>query len=213
MTIERVQCPHTIQGASAPFSLSFLDLAPLAKGGIVLHLIRKLVRTSAPAMSIEDWAARNADMCQADEIIAASIAASLAKDINDWKATGCFEPEYENRRSWFSSHTLPRLANSSKDLRVEFETRIYRIHPEKLARVARLKGTRVNGIEVSSAAAGVIYDAWQKVTKRVQAAEEAAAKAKADMAKQEAAWNLAEKLLGMKRNEHGALVPVQTVEG
>lgn len=56
-----------------------------------------------------------------------------------------------------------------------------------------------------------VLAAYLKMQAKVQAAEQAAAEAKARMEQNEFLWNVAEDMLGLKRNEYGALVPKVSV--
>jgi hypothetical protein len=68
----------------------------------------------------------------------------------------------------------------------------------------------VDGVLVNASAKREILNGYERIQRRVKAAKAVADRAQEDMKKNEAAWNLAEKLLGMKRNEFGALVPITT---
>lgn len=70
----------------------------------------------------------------------------------------------------------------------------------------------VNDMKMDRRSEDIIVFAYHKIKTQVIAAEKAAQEAKAAMERNEQAWNLAEKILGMKRNEFGALVPIQTAE-
>lgn len=69
----------------------------------------------------------------------------------------------------------------------------------------------VNGQALDPAVGLQIALAYKNIHQSIIAAERTAAEAKAAMEANEAKWNLAEKLLGMRRNADGALVPVEKV--
>lgn len=57
-----------------------------------------------------------------------------------------------------------------------------------------------------------IKEAYQSIAEKEKAIKVAQEKALKEMQENEAKWNIAEQLLGMKRDESGALVPVVKVE-
>lgn len=165
------------------------------------------------ALSVEDWSKRVSNRfggpACADEIIAAAIAQSIAKNFDDWIEKGCFK----KRKSSYRNDVVGEIAtlmNEKKGVTVRFGQRIWSY--DEWRSKPRLKGTTVNGIEISPDDALLIWNAYHKMKARVQAVKDAEQKALSSMKKNEAAWDLVEKLLGLKRNEHGALVPVNPVE-
>lgn len=185
---------------------------------------------------IERWSLRNADRCSPDEIIAAAIIESLAKDFEDWTVTGALgadefrvEPqrvcatqqEAEKKSklrhgrtyySWHSHKNYLIIKNQKKDITFTHGWRRLAEDGDDVAPWHYICDTEVNGVQFDTACAEKVAREYRRLAARVQAAKEVAAKAKRNMERNEAAWNLAESLLGMKRNEFGALVPIKTVE-
>lgn len=167
---------------------------------------------------VERWSLRNAKTCSADEIIAASIIQSFAKSFEDWsfkakpqpvgyRCANCTEIEKERREFVAQyAHGNVRLnrvfVNKSKDIIFAYWLQ------DNKTRTAFY----VNGLSFPTELGQLIVAEFEKLDMAHQKAVAAAAKAKADMERNEKAWNLAERLLGMRRNEFGALVPIQTAE-
>lgn len=175
----------------------------------MLHLISSIFSSRMPTP--EQWAQRNAGITTPDRIIAAAIAQSIARDHTAWQATGNFEHASRD----YQYDDTAKLHNSAKKVTVIFGQRQWRSgedYHRKYNTKPRLKGTTVDGMEISPDDALIIWVAWEKIGRRLKAIAEAEAKALANMRRNEQAWDMVEKLLDMKRNEHGALVPVQTVE-
>lgn len=154
---------------------------------------------------VERWCLRNANKATPDGIIAAAIIESIAKHFDDWAYRAV--DYYAHDKNWVDdckkfgiSECLvnKRLVNEIKDLSVHWHS----------------NGTfyYVNGTPLNWDEGRLIVQQFTKLQEKHNAVKAAAAKAIADQKRNEAAWNLAEKLLGMKRNEHGALVPIKTVE-
>lgn len=153
----------------------------------------------------EEWARYNANKCSADDIIAAAVVQSFAKHFEDWKSSG----RWINSWTYDDYRTCPRLVNEKAGIEVRQD-----VGEDRQGYDASYfdKGLYVNGVKVSKKQASFIRFNWIKMATQVEATKKAAADAKAEMERNETAWNLAEKLLGMKRNEFGALVPAKTVE-
>lgn len=166
--------------------------------------------------AIERWSACNANKATPDDIIAAAVIQSFAKDFEHW--SGNLSANLPSHRICCNAGSEPDghvLKNSKKNL-----TLISKYHKGKSRDNDGLnpfyyhnKGLLVNEIPLQPDAAKRVLRAYQEVKQRVDRVKAVADKAKEDMERNETAWNLAEKLLGMKRNEFGALVPIKTVEG
>jgi hypothetical protein len=65
---------------------------------------------------------------------------------------------------------------------------------------------------MTEAAFRYIYTNWQNIVVQVRHTEQVAAEAKAAMEANEKKWDLAEGLLGMKRDGFGRLMPIKTVK-
>jgi hypothetical protein len=171
--------------------------------------------------TVEEWSRRNADVATPDDIIAAAIMQSFAKDFKDWKGseylagdakqaykTGQYDVMIPNPSTdQMKTVTLRNSKTGIQIIRGVFHRSMYD-GPDKYW----YGKTFVDGVELDERQAQKLMRAYLAILKQVQATEEAARQAKRVMDRNEAAWNLAEKLLGMKRNEFGALVPVKTAE-
>lgn len=170
-------------------------------------MFSRLFNLSRRLPTVEEWANRNADITTPDMIIAAAIVESFAKDFDAWVATDLKHvrrPYYEYK---------PRLINEAKKLTIEFGIREWHTGDYNERNVDwQSAGTKVNGVKVELKAARLIATAYERLLKQQQRLKDTAAKAKAAMERNEQAWDIVETLLGMKRNEHGALVPVETAE-
>jgi hypothetical protein len=150
-----------------------------------------------------------------DMIIAAAIVDSFAKEFEAWTAKDlCRKSEY-----YKYPDLSPTLTNADKDIKIEFGVRSWRgdadggdSNRSYHCKDWQSEGTKVNGIAIELRAARLIASSYEKLLLRRKALKEQEAASLAAMKRNEAAWNIAEKLLNMKRNEHGALVPVQQVE-
>lgn len=167
------------------------------------------------------WALVTSDKTMPDEIITAAVIQSLAADFPDWKLTNQKDGVYvgKDHTSSFSGkeywiHEIPtygpRLSNANKDIKVDF-------FMQSLGKTGSyyrygLKSCKVNGILISEKCMRMIHDAYIKLKSEHDAVKQKAAQALAEQQRNEAAWDLAERLLGMKRNEFGALVPVVSAE-
>jgi hypothetical protein len=162
--------------------------------------------------TVEDWANHNSKKCTADDLIAGAVVASFAKHYKQWKFEGEFNQRHSNP-SGFQPTKLSFKVPTKKHVEIVFlfkeadlgdaYSTIYRY---------TVIGCEVNGVRVTDAAFKYIYTNWNNLVVQMKHAEEVAAKAKADMEDNEKKWNLAENLLGMKRDGLGRLMPVKTVE-
>ncbi len=150
------------------------------------------------------WAETHAKKTTPDEIIAAAIVESLAKDFKAWHFMGEFYQRYSS-----SKPKMTKLWREGDDpLEIVFLFR-QTISSDGYSTVYKYKviGCEINGVRLNNIAFGLIYDAYQNISVKVRAAEAAAAKALKEQQENETKWNIAENLLGMKRTELGALVP------
>lgn len=182
----------------------------------LVNLVRRAYGDPPLITDLETWARNAAKLTTPDDLIAASVIGSFAKDYDKWVLYGDWfarAPRYVKKLNLCRNREeyTAKLTNRSTKLAVC----IYR---EKTSRdrddiepwIDLPDRCVVGGVVLNERASAHIVSAWKQISAKVKAAEEAAAKAKADMELNEAKWNLAEKLLGMKRNEYGALVPIQT---
>jgi hypothetical protein len=195
-------------------------------------LLARLFKPQSPleAFANSGWSST----CSPDDLIVASLLESLVKEPDlwgEWKASGpCYNnmatPEQlkDKTRKWVDAGMngmgaicLKRSGNEPLELVIGSGGW------EKTAKdrdgcspwLYRPGGTssciELNGVTLSQQASGRFLTTFKKVKADVAAAKELADKALAEMKANEKKWNMAEKMLGMKRNEFGALVPVTTV--
>jgi hypothetical protein len=158
-----------------------------------------------------------------DEIIAAAIMQSFAKDFASWewknvKYGTCMADvkkileggegstyHTSDAREIVENFKLTKLVNSALDISL---TPIMDKSARGNYHYVRITGVTVSGYELTKEIQQRIWTTWKDVSSKVRAAEAAAAAAKKAMEENERKWNLAERLLNMKRNEQGVLVPV-----
>jgi hypothetical protein len=164
------------------------------------------------ATPVEKWATHNAKKASADDLIAAAIIQSFAKDFKHWKFVGQFSQRHDSS-SGFQNTSITRKMPTKKHIEIVFLFRQTN-SSDGYSNIYKYKviGCEVNGVRVSDTAFHAIYVSWNNIVAQVRRTEEVAAEAKASMEANETKWNLAESLLGMKRNGLGVLVPVKTVE-
>jgi hypothetical protein len=168
-----------------------------------------------------------------DQIIVAGVLQSITADFNDWTwATDGYStrngykvpkwPEIEeyydsDDRKYLTSNGKGSMTLTRKRINGRFakEIVVCMEYTVKTSRYDRLVGVTwgqvtVNGVAINPPILGLkIFLEYKKLKAALIKAEKVAADAKKAMEANEAKWNLAESILGMKRNEHGALVPVE----
>ena len=178
--------------------------------------------------SVEEWSQHNATKATADGIIVANIVDSFARHFDDWQVSGLFPLPKDNK--------LPRYAKKRggpyQRSVTFFRERINGKFSQKI--VVTIKVTTqgwalaydysvdsgdffefdsldVNGVSLDPKLGEEIFLKYSRLAEQITKTKEAAEKAKRELEHNERKWNLAESLLGMKRNEFGALVPAQQV--
>lgn len=187
-----------------------------AWGEPMFNVIKSLFKPLPTADLVEVWALRNANRATPDGIVAAAIVQSFAKDFKDWRHEGS-ELEAAWLKSWpMDNKPYARLVNQKKGIAVNVTFLQKKVKDRKFTTLRQEyyvpNTVIVDGVEISYEESQVIISRFLRIQQQVKQAQQAAATAQANMERNEAAWNLAERLLGMKRNEHGALVPIQTAE-
>lgn len=166
---------------------------------------------------VERWAEQNAKLCSPEQLVEAHIINAIAKDFDDWELV------VKTDRSWSN---WPEAVKSVKEKHPNIDIgwcnkllRNRRKHRNvKTVNIlwkdnhGTLSSFYVNGIEFNEVLGSNIVVAFETIKKQRQEAAAVTAKALREQQANEAKWNLAEELLGMVRNEHGALVPAKTVE-
>jgi len=165
-----------------------------------------------------------------DRLIAANIVQSFAKDFDNWSVENWsrrFCPrvgvEYGNIGRMFNRKTGVYLVFAWKhDGKLSIESALEKKRGEWVVLVDESAKGGEYRLDYDLFETGMVLDKQSStliVTERIRiaaahkAAKEAADRALAVMQANEAKWELAEKLLGMKRNAIGALVPVQQEDG
>lgn len=192
--------------------------------------MKKFVRESALGCTITkaitpdpvQWAYNNVDKTTPDQLIAGYIIQNIAKNFDNWKlekrpkeADGHLYTYYPHKEAAkrYAEMNKPYEAWEAK-YGSFINRRLYSSDINILyTKTSSDRNTfTVNGVLISDTDGEMIIIAYNQLADKHKKAVEAAAKAKHDMEINEKKWNLAENLLGMRRNEFGALVPIQTAE-
>ncbi len=158
--------------------------------------------------------------CNPDEIVIAAVLQSFAKHVDDWEMCRrdhnyhrqrTSDPQFiyikvstkvSNKRAiYFTNGDAIYLRNKKKDVTV-------RIKSVPFAGSYKIGEITVNQVPVDVKYYPLICKHWEDSQGKLERLKETARKAKLEMELNEKKWNLAERLLNMKRNEHGALIPI-----
>lgn len=189
----------------------------------MMRLLKQFV-SYTPPNPLEFYGNHRLAKTNPTEIVTAAIIKSIAEYYEDWEATGPWEGQNGYDRDMLNNwryesyeYNTCFLTNEKKGLKIRFGWkpngkvsghRSVRNYWQWLPGGAAL----VNDILLDAKYANMIVDNWLKKHKAELAVKEAADTAARNMQQNENAWNLVEKLLNLKRNEHGALIPVQEIE-
>jgi hypothetical protein len=153
-----------------------------------------------------------------DAMIAAGLMQSFASEFDDWSAEGqfCKEAAICVRIGRQPDSTVI-LSNKKKRVTIKFRAEWKKgrsrdgdhcnpwyYHNQGVTDV------EVNDQHIDFQLGQQMYAAWADLCAKHKAAEEAAAKALAEMKTNEAKWNIAEQILGMKRTKSGRLIAVSS---
>jgi hypothetical protein len=129
-----------------------------------------------------------------DELIAAVVIKSIAENFDAWKFT------VESR----SGINTVKCALENEKFTIKFKYSKYcgSYYPEYT----------INGVPIAEKQIEEIHKAWLKIKTERDRLERIAAQKKKEMEDNERKWNLYEDIMGLKRNEFGALVPKVSVE-
>lgn len=162
--------------------------------------------TRTPA---EKWAMKHSKLCSPDELVAAHIIQSIAKDFDDWSMDEDGQrlwPKYSDfKGKWpnTDSYRVDRmLYNRCKRKNVKSIVIFFDHRSDESHRAFTINDTRFDDVVGRR-----IINAYEELKAKRDEIERAARLALEEQKVLDARWNLAESLLGMKRNEHGALVP------
>lgn len=173
-----------------------------------------------------------ANLSTPDEIIAAGVLESIKKDFADWKLTdtsgrGVVDAipfTYAQKKE--AKHTVVSLDGAktvglilerkriagkfAKHLTVKFTYFFKKGYYDSVVREVQAISLFVNEVRVDPAKVGFdLFKTYYALLNAEREAKRIAAEALANMQANEAKWNLAEGILGMRRNEQGALVPIE----
>ncbi len=148
-----------------------------------------------------------------DRLISAHFIESFVKDFDNWRAG---KDVKEDKKVLIDRHQHEFevfLKNRKTGLRIEWEMkREYDVKSYHHFGVIKHSKTKVKGIPLDPQESERIFLSWIKIKKQHDETKRVAAAALAKMKEEDAKWNLAESLLGLKRNEFGALVPINPVQ-
>ena len=166
--------------------------------------------------------ARISNVCSPQDLIVEACIQSFATSFSDWTYE---EKQTEfNGRKYITSSTLKSdkieigfgpielkrvgVGSSSVGHKRTHTCCVGSLWYQDVKNESIVKTGFVNDVPMSSKNITKIYKAWKELSDKAAEAERVAKLAAKKMEDNERAWNLAEELLGMKRNELGALVPV-----
>ena len=154
-----------------------------------------------------------------DDIIAAHILASFAKNFEDWtvsatrnglaKAFPNLIKLGQHDRAYTEEQFDITFVNTKENISVVVEYDYSKSYYDTYY-ARKVKGGKVNGFSFCPTLLMSIHNKYDALKVQLAEAKRVAAEAKKRMEENEAKWNLAEKLLGMRRNEFGALVPIHS---
>lgn len=159
-----------------------------------------------------------------DQLIEAVVIQSIAKEFEKWSLQDHTWPmkAVPSRSAGYAralnEQKVPRInfINRSKSIQcvIELDWRYqYNDDDERWEYLPNMESFTVNGAKLSGQAGERIMKSYVKIREQLRKAEEEAAAALKRQQDNDKKWNVAEELLGLRRNEHGALVPIDTLEG
>lgn len=166
--------------------------------GLLNNWLRAVRRAFAPLSVISGIeGSRLANLTTPDRLVIEALILSVNKDYDTWK----WRIE-ENSGEYNDYYTRYCLSHADKNIKIQ-----YKIHYDE----DTFQNLTVNSISVDGAED--VIAAYERINNQRRIAQQTADRALEKMKVNEKKWNLAERLLGMKRNEFGALVPAVSVEG
>jgi hypothetical protein len=157
-----------------------------------------------------------------DRMIAGAVIQSFISNTIDWKIdtseannVSAFDSKlFESSHPVWSSNLTSgaiKLVNAKDGITVKFNNWHQHLRSSgKQANRVTGKNCYINGVRISDSDGIAILCNWLTYASKLRAAEEAAAKAKAEMQANEAKWNLVEDLLKMKRTRSGRLIALSS---
>jgi hypothetical protein len=153
-----------------------------------------------------------------DAMIAAGLMQSFASEFDDWRPEGQFRKDTTiccNKGRQPDSFVV--LLNKKKGVIIRFRAAWNKGKSRDGDRSdpwyyhnQGVTAVEVNDQHLNAELGRRMYAAWTDVYSKHEAAKEVAAKARAEMKANEAKWNLAEQILGMKRTKSGRLIAVSS---
>jgi hypothetical protein len=176
----------------------------------MLNFIRWFFLGQAPVQSVEQWSDRVAPLCSPEQLIAAHIKQDIAKNFDKWRINKILTPDARMRHeAKFLPGVEKRVFNyvlTDGDIVILYRDQSYNYDREFYENfyIGYIEFPNDAGQSIL-ATYNLVKAQWSELERKRRAAEKA-------MIDNERRWNLAEHLLGMKRNEYGALVPIVPVE-
>jgi hypothetical protein len=184
--------------------------------------------------TVEQWAQHNSTKASADGIIVAKIVDSFARHFDDWKVTGdykqlivtpcppsCSSLKKSSQTELFGFVLEQVNGKFCQKISVSVKVRLNWWSEYKVDSINHewgwVRGTSsleclqlcVNDVDLDPKLGLQLVHKYSSLAEQLAKAKAVAEKAKREQALNEKKWNLAEELLGMTRNEFGALVPKQ----
>jgi hypothetical protein len=163
---------------------------------------------------VEKWAEKASKLATPDDLIAARIVQSFTKDLEtNWRLHT--QTHSSTREDWYKRWTKPGtkanyfICNRVLENGTIFIAYYSPDHAILMPCEPPLRHFFVNDVPISDTSGTFIVTSFNKLKERIATAKDAAVKAKQKMEENEAKWDLVEKLFHMRRNEQGALIPIE----
>lgn len=149
-----------------------------------------------------------------DDLISAYCVASIARNFDDWTRTEnwlqykqpCHQLTPSQRPKGVFRFVEIVIENKKKEIKLTYKLTAY----NNYADLEECSNFKVNGVEINDVAGEDIRQAYNKVAEARRKIEAEAKRLAEKMAHDQKKWDIAEKLLGMKRLPNGALVPKES---
>lgn len=165
--------------------------------------------SSRPITNIEDWCEKAAKITTVDRMLVGAIVECMTKDFEAWDYKS-----YNKTHGWREPESDAILWNRKLGIKFTFghDSKREMYASETSWTANPTVNPKINDIPIKSVDARFIWNSYEKLKASLEAVKAAERQALEDMKNNEKKWNLVEKLLNMKRNEFGALVPIQQIE-
>jgi hypothetical protein len=165
----------------------------------IINFFQALVQAFYKPTTLDVWIHNAAEKTTTDQMLVAAIIGSMAKDITSWNARDIHPSSSKNMSP------IIYTRNISFTFGID---RIFKFG-EFYREPNPTKNPTINDMPINSKDAKALFDAFVELKTKQLELETATLQAKVDMINNEKKWELVENLLKMKRNEHGALVPIE----